>query len=172
MVNPIDAEIRRFGKYWEDSFHWDLVSRGVAETRMKIEDDQAPSWEKRRIWQEALNSQLGGIIQDRIGEEMEEFIRQTQRDEWDNTILKGLATARRQDKHYDAKLVLLTFYNDELDQDEKDRRRTSLKWKRTREAIRELCFYYMLSSKPTDLNIIRAVYLIRAVRLAKKSRIN
>jgi hypothetical protein len=76
MVNPIEAEIKKFGKYWEDNFHWDLVSRGVAEVRMKIEDCQTPSWEKLRIWREALGSQLGGTIQDRIGEEMEEFIRQ------------------------------------------------------------------------------------------------
>jgi hypothetical protein len=126
MERPGVSDKRRFGAYWDDNFQWDLVSRGVAEVRMQIEDCRVPAREKLRIWKEALKSQLGNIIQDRIGEEMEELIRQTQRVEWDKIIVANLETLKRKDRLYEAKMAFLVAYNDDLDEEEKIRRLKAL----------------------------------------------
>jgi hypothetical protein len=49
VINPSDIEKKRFGKYWDDSFHWDLVSKRVAEVKMPVEDRYAPSRKKFQI---------------------------------------------------------------------------------------------------------------------------
>jgi hypothetical protein len=126
MERPGEADKRRFGAYWDDNFQWDLVSKGVGEARMRMENCCVPSREKLRIWREALKSQLGGIIQDRIGEKMEELIRQSQKDEWDKIIVANLESSRKKDKMYDAKIASLVAYNSDLDEDEKHRRLNSL----------------------------------------------
>jgi hypothetical protein len=47
-----------FGRYWRDSFQWDLVSKQVAEVKMRIEDRYASARKKSRIWQDALKSDI------------------------------------------------------------------------------------------------------------------
>jgi hypothetical protein len=183
MTNPIEAEIKRFGKYWDDNFHWDLVSRQVAEVSMqmedptanstrkleiwkeaqeleiknilqdrigdemeelirktqsgeldntvaevkrKIDDPYAPSRKEFQIWQEALKSDIGEILQERIGDDVKRFIRWAQRVEWDNIIVANLEESRKKDKVYDAKMAFLTHYNEEIDIEEKIRRLNTL----------------------------------------------
>jgi hypothetical protein len=33
-VDPLEEERKRFGKYWDESFQWDLISKRVAEVKM------------------------------------------------------------------------------------------------------------------------------------------
>jgi hypothetical protein len=56
-LTPIDpiaaargAEKKKFGKCWDDSFQWDLVSKRVAEVRMQIEDPMTNSSKKIQAW--------------------------------------------------------------------------------------------------------------------------
>jgi hypothetical protein len=114
------------GRNWRESFHWDLVSRRVAEVKMQIEDKHASSRKKFRIWQGALKSDIGNIVRAGIGEEMEEWIRWAQREEWEKIIVANLETSRKKDKVYDAKMAFLVYYNGEIDLDEKVRRLNTL----------------------------------------------
>jgi hypothetical protein len=120
MKSQVEKE--KFGRYWRDSFHWDLVSKQVVEVKMRIEDRYANSRKKFRIWQDALKSDIGHILRASIGKDMEDFIRWAQRVEWDNIIVENLEASRKQDQYYDTKMAWLVYYNDEIDGEEMGRR--------------------------------------------------
>jgi hypothetical protein len=69
-----------------------------------------------------LKSDIGDILQERIGEDMEGSIRWAQRVEWDNLIVKELDARRKKDQYHDSKLAWLVYYNDEIDEEERERR--------------------------------------------------
>jgi hypothetical protein len=139
-VDPFDAEIKKFGRYWDDRFRWDLASRNVAEVKMKVEDPNTPSKEKFRIWREALKGEFGSIIRARIGKEMEACYLQSQRDEWDHTIIANLAASRRKDRYCDIKMAWLTVYNEEIDDEESMRRLKSLNPEVANKVFAVFCF--------------------------------
>jgi hypothetical protein len=77
---------------------------------------------KMRVWKKALDSSLADIIQERIGEDMELLIRTTHSLEWDLLISMKLKDLRRKDKDIDRKLTALVYYNDDIDEQERERR--------------------------------------------------
>jgi hypothetical protein len=77
---------------------------------------------KMKIWDKALESDLAGIIQDRIGEEMDDLIRLSHRYEWDLVIVKNLESLRKKDRVFDAKMAMLIYYNEDIDEEETLRR--------------------------------------------------
>jgi hypothetical protein len=74
------------------------------------------------IWREAQELEIKNILQDRIDTEMEELIRKAQRDEWDNIIAAKLESSRKTDQYYDIKLAWLVYCNDEIGEEEWERR--------------------------------------------------
>jgi hypothetical protein len=58
---------------------------------------------------------LAGIIQERIGKEMELLIKLTHQREWDAAILSKIGDWRRKDKFIDAKMAFLVWYNEDID---------------------------------------------------------
>jgi hypothetical protein len=101
MANPMEAEIKRFGKYWDDNFQWDLVSKRVAEVRMSIEDPKKNSSQKTQYWKTIMNTEFKSIVQHRIGKEMVALVRQQQRVEWDRRIVSFLQQRRARDNDDD-----------------------------------------------------------------------
>jgi hypothetical protein len=63
----------RLGDRWKEDFKWPLVSRKVELVRAAMLDPRADVRRKMQIWEKALESDLAEIIQERIGEEMEEL---------------------------------------------------------------------------------------------------
>jgi hypothetical protein len=57
---------------------------------------------------------------------MEDFIRWAQRVGWDEIIVMGLEASRKEDQKYDAKMALLVYYNDEIDEEERETRWNTL----------------------------------------------
>jgi hypothetical protein len=69
-----------------------------------------------------LKSDIGNILRERIGKDMEDLIRWAQRVEWDNIIVANLEKTRKKDQVYDAKMAFLVYYNEEIDEEERERR--------------------------------------------------
>jgi hypothetical protein len=113
-LTPIDAtrevEKKKFGSYWNDCFHWDLVSKRVIEVKMQIEDRCASSRKIFHIWQDSLKSDVGNLL----------------RVEWDTIIAGNLEISRKKDKIYDLEMTMLVYYNEEIPPKEKIRRWTML----------------------------------------------
>jgi hypothetical protein len=59
---------------------------------------------------------ISGIIQERIGDEMEDLIRWAHRYEWYMVIVKNLETLRKKDKGFDAKMAMLFYYNEDIEE--------------------------------------------------------
>jgi hypothetical protein len=53
----------------------DELDERVAGVKRQIDDPYTPSRVKLQIWQEAMKSDIGKILQERIGEDVEKFIR-------------------------------------------------------------------------------------------------
>jgi hypothetical protein len=122
MIDPIEAEIKRFGKYWEDNFHWDLVSKQVAEVRMQIENPRMISRQRAVIWQKAQDLEIKNILRDRIGTDMEDLIKRPEQEEWDRFFVPNLERLRKADREFDAKMAWAVYYHDEIDENERGQR--------------------------------------------------
>jgi hypothetical protein len=96
------------------------------EVQMQIESPYTSARRKYQVWQEALKTDLTGILQERIGEEMENLIHEAQKREWDRYVAMNLEIGRKRDKQFDVKLATLIHYNDEIDEDERGRRWDSI----------------------------------------------
>jgi hypothetical protein len=57
---------------------------------------------------------------------MEDFIRWAHRVEWDHIIVANLESSRRKDKNYDVKMTALVYYDEEIDEEERERRWATL----------------------------------------------
>jgi hypothetical protein len=125
-ADPNEVEKMRFGKYWDESFTWDLVSKKIAEVRMFIEDPRSNSSQKTQFWKKIMESEFKSIVQQRIGKEMVALVRQLQRVEWNRIIIPTLRSQRAKDKAHDCKLTIMTWYNPELPAEEKNRRLNTL----------------------------------------------
>jgi hypothetical protein len=53
---------------------------------------------------------------------MENLIRWAQRVEWDGIIVKNPETSRKKDQVYDAKRAFLVYYNEQIDEEQRERR--------------------------------------------------
>jgi hypothetical protein len=122
QADTFAVEKARLGKYWDDSFKWDLVSRKVAEVRKTIEDPRSNSSQKTQYWKSIMGTEFKSIVQRRIGKEMTALVRQLQRKEWDQVIIPSLNRERLRNPNYDYQLTMMTFYNPELPAEEKNRR--------------------------------------------------
>jgi hypothetical protein len=81
---------------------------------------------KMLVWKKSLETDLAGIIRERIGEEMELLLKQSHQREWDTVILGKLGEWRRKDKVFDAKMAFLVYYNEDIDEEERYRRLNTL----------------------------------------------
>jgi uncharacterized protein (UPF0335 family) len=95
-----------------------LVSKEVELVRMDIVDPMTNARKKTQLWRKAQESRLSGIIQERIGEEVEDLIRWAHSYEWDMMIVKNLEALRKKDKVFDAKMAMLVYYNEDIEEEE------------------------------------------------------
>jgi hypothetical protein len=58
----------------------------------------------------------------KIGKKVEEFIRWSHSEEWNRVIVKNLEAFRMKDRMVDFKLACLVYYNEEIDEEERERR--------------------------------------------------
>jgi hypothetical protein len=112
---------------WQGDFQWDLVSRDIEMVWGQISSPFANSSLKQQKWHKALDEGNEGLLLERLGEKVEEHIRETQRIELDEKMVKKLDEARSRDKRHDFKVALLVFYNNEITEEEKCRRSGTLR---------------------------------------------
>jgi hypothetical protein len=114
--------IESFGSRWKDSFQWDQVSREVEQARSRVMARDLNPRERTLIWREVLESELAGMIQERTGSKVERLIRWAHQEEWKKVIVKNLAESRKRDQNYDFKLATLVYYDEEIDEEKRERR--------------------------------------------------
>jgi hypothetical protein len=116
------------GPEWKDDFTWDLVSRKVESTRGRILRFSIKPWMKSRVWREVLQTNWGGILREKYGEEIEAHIRLSHQQEWDRWVRQKLSSTRRCNRNADIELALLIYYNEDIETEERARRWEMLRW--------------------------------------------
>jgi hypothetical protein len=98
--------MRTSGAIWREAYYWDKVSREVEMIRARIEAPMSSS-QRWSLWNEALETDLAEILEERIGGRIEKAIKRAQRHEWDTEIVDNLDSLRAKDKVVEAKLAFL-----------------------------------------------------------------
>jgi predicted amidophosphoribosyltransferase len=99
-----------------------LVSKEVAHVRRTIESRCGSSSKMIQFWKKTRESDLWKIIKQRIGKEIQSFIEQSQKKEWDQLIIRNLEQDRRRNPNYDQHLATMIWYNEEISEEERCRR--------------------------------------------------
>jgi hypothetical protein len=123
----LEEDIDLMGSRWKDDFLWDVVSRKAESMRARIMWGRAKPWVRSKAWSEASQTDLGETLRERFGEEIEAYIRQAHRKEWDYFVKQNLSSLRRRNKAVDIGLALLIDYNEDIDEDERVRRWEAVK---------------------------------------------
>jgi hypothetical protein len=87
-------------------------------------------------WDQAIESDpLGPLLEETYGKEVASMLRWAHRVDWDLRVLKNIRKSRSRDPSVDFKLACLIYYNEDISQEERDRRWDSLEPNQTDQAI-------------------------------------
>jgi hypothetical protein len=147
----IKADRLLLGEEWEERFAWDYSARKVAVTWKSIRQNAGSDPRKLiQFWDQAMefdpNAQQ---LYEEHGEEVAPLVSQAHKDEWDRRIRKNLPRFRISDPSVDLKYACLNFYNEDIDDDERERRWKTSDRKVSNRAIMYCC---ALATAPTQDN--------------------
>jgi hypothetical protein len=118
-------ERRLIGKFWKDHYEWDGVARKVAVVWNTIQKESDPR-KVQDYWRGVQMGDESGVMKDRLSKRVSEWIETLYVKEWDDRILAHLPIMRKKSRTVDRDLALALYYNEEISDQERDRRWNTL----------------------------------------------
>jgi hypothetical protein len=139
-----DPDIRKYrlmlGKYWENNFYYDRKARKLAVMWFLLRSKGG--WNPRiwrNLWEKMIeDEEFGQDFKAAHEVAVAGAIRNANRREWDEFMKNDIQKLRKKDDRYDYKLALLLCYNEEIDDEEAERRTGMLDSDQTDQAFEEV----------------------------------
>jgi hypothetical protein len=151
--SPLERDKRFIGRDWKEDYTWDLVSREVALTWSNIKRFGGDDPRKAQvIWFKALKEGNKNILLARLKSKVIQHIDNLHVQEW-NRFVKNADLLRKQNDGWDA-ISALTYYNDDIRWEEKQRRWLTLHLP-TAEAVVNKCTAIAQAPKPEGWHSVK-----------------
>jgi hypothetical protein len=145
--SQLEKDKLELGYDWKEEFTWDLVAREIALARNSIRcNGGCDPRIARTCWQRLLETGTRDTLEAELEEEVETRIQHLHVREWDEFI-SNIDFHRKKDKVFDARMAFLIYYNDDISDEERERRWNTLMIPVANRVI-ETCNADFLAPKP------------------------